>query len=225
MANCTISTMAVNDCHLQFFDSLGNLIYEFDLETIIALNNGNGILIKDELTTLTIDKTTVVDNLELTIDELITYIQEQRVLCDCCISPSEQAASSVWGYDDSTLNDVLIITNSNGSVSYESPIGNPYTPTGTIYPIQRKARDYSGIISLVSTGVGSTVAGAHRVIFTWDSGIAPTINGVIQTTVGFSGLTTKIFDATILGDGQYVGLPSSSFDGSAGSIVIDQLIL
>jgi len=125
--------MEVNDCHLQFFDSLGNLIYEFDLDTIIALNNGNGILIKDDLTTLTIDNNIVVDNLEMTIAELITYIQEQRVLCDCCGStPAEAVVSSAtWGFD---FNGALFYVKqmSNGSVVYESPIGTVAVPTGFV---------------------------------------------------------------------------------------------
>jgi hypothetical protein len=133
MANCTISTMEVNDCHLQFFDSLGNLIYEFDLDTIIAINNGAGILIKDDLTTLTIDGNVIVSNLEMSVAELITYIQEQRVLCDCCGStPTEPTVTSAtWGYD--TLGTLFYVKQmSDGSVVYESPIGTVTAPTGDV---------------------------------------------------------------------------------------------
>lgn len=125
--------MEVNDCHLQFFDSLGNLIYEFDLETIIALNNGNGILIKDELTTLTIDKTIVVNNLTMTIAELITYIQEQRVLCTCACgdTPTAYVTSATWGYDNLGVL-FYVKQKSDGSVVYESPIGTITAPTGDV---------------------------------------------------------------------------------------------
>jgi len=156
----------------------------------------------------------------MTIAELITYIQEQRVLCNCCAAPSEQAASVTWGYDDSTLNDVLIIANADGSISYESPIGSTYTPTGAILPIQRKVRNFTTLNSILATGAGSTSIGAHRIIFTWDSGTTPTINGVVQWANNM-----KIFDAVVLGDGQYVGLPSITYDGAAGNLVIDELIL
>ena len=213
MANCTISTKAVNDCHLQFFDSLGNLIYEFDLDSTIALNNGNGILIKDELTTLTIDKVTVVDNLEMTIDELITYIQEQRVLCNCCATTPEAVVSSAsWGYD-AAGNLFYVKQLSDSSVVYESPIGTVTAPSGNV-------TQYNPVINFTTLNIIETNAvGSVPPCLAWElvntGGAALILNGVSTASCdkpfGYEGKTIN---------GTYYYAPTFTYDATGTQITI-----
>ena len=177
MANCTISTMEVNDCHLQFFDSNSKLIYEFNLNDTIALNNGAGILIKDDLTTLTIDKNIVVDNLETTVDALITYIQEQRVLCNCCATTPEAVVSSAsWGYDSGgTL--FYVKQMSDGSVVYNSPIGTVAAPAGNVTKTN-PIINISSFVIIETTSSGNIGSGAFEFEIQNLTAVAGTINSI-----------------------------------------------
>jgi len=213
MANCTISTKQVNDCHLQFFDSNSKLIYEFNLNDTIALNNGAGILIKDDLTTLTIDKNIVVDNLETTVDALITYIQEQRVLCDCCGSTPEAVVSSAtWGFDTAGIL-FYVKQKSDGSVVYESPIGTVAVPTGAV-------TQYSPISTLTNLNVVETnAAGSIPPCLAWTlvntAGGALTLNGVViaytEIPFGHEGKTIN---------GTYFYAPTFTYDATGTQITI-----
>lgn len=211
--------MEVNDCHLQFFDSLGNLIYEFDLETIIALNNGNGILIKDDLTTLTIDNNIVVDNLTMTIAELITYIQEQRVLCDCCASaPAASVTSATWGYD--ALGVLFYVKQkSDGTIVYESPIGTVTAPTGSVEAFRSVAQASS--LNVIETNS----AGAIPPCFAWTiintGGGALTLNGVVLSASAFgSSNQISMESKTLPHIGLYLFAPTFTYDATSTTITI-----
>jgi len=205
--------MEVNDCHLQFFDSNSKLIYEFNLNDTIALNNGAGILIKDDLTTLTIDKNIVVDNLETTVDALITYIQEQRVLCNCCATTPEAVVSSAsWGFDMAGIL-FYVKQKSDGSVVYESPIGTVAVPTGAV-------TQYNPISTVTNLNVVETnAAGSIPPCLAWTlintAGGALTLNGVSTAAYaqnyGYEGKTIN---------GSFYYAPTFTYDATGTQITI-----
>jgi len=214
--------MEVNDCHLQFFDSNSKLIYEFNLNDTIALNNGAGILIKDDLTTLTIDKNIVVDNLETTVDALITYIQEQRVLCNCCATTPEAVVSALWGYDSGTGINVFIKEYADGTESYESPIDTPYTPIGAISKTNTILADLT-MLAVSTNSVFNTPGSVLELSITCQSGGGTfTINGVTYNSViGFQ----KTYSAKVLGDGSVKKVPAFAIDGGGATTLIIEYTL
>ena len=214
MANCTISTKAVNDCHLQFFDSLGNLIYEFDLEGTIALNNGNGILIKDDLTTLTIDKNVVVDNLGTTVDALITYIQEQRVLCtcECGTTPTADVTSATWGYD--TIGTLFYVKQmSDGSVQYESPIGTAAAPSGAV--TQYNPTFTSTTLNVLETNAAGLIPTCLAWTLVNTGGASFILNGAIVASSLY-----PIYHEGKTINGAYYYAPSFTYDATGSQITI-----
>lgn len=119
--------------------------------------------------------------------------------------------SGSWGYDSASGDSVFIKTASDGTVSYESPIGSVYNPSGTILPIDTFPQSNS-VVSYTSSGVGNTSSCNELIVVNQDGGVCYFNGQLLPAVAGY----TLNFPAKVLGNGNMYIYPNFSFDCSGG---------